>query len=429
MSWPGLNAVHEGELATGPIPHALRRVSTQARAVFRILAAIAVGALLLVNVDENSSRAATVVPLLAGLYVVASTAIAWPRATLGAVSRRSDVVRAVADIIALCAVAVAVAEPRVAVLLVLCAIPIGYGLTLPAATVVGLAAVSVVACVVVWATGPLFDGPGLDESSLILLALAITWSGLVASLIAVERDRRAERITRLSESVHDMLHQALRAGSTERSRVADLLHDDVLQLLLSTRHDISDAMNGDLDLLPDARSGLEAATHRLRETIAALRDDGDDEQPLAEGLSALAVAGDRSRGAAVEVATTRRLGRTAHPVLLAATRDLVRDAEVSSAAARVRIDADLEDDEVVLVLRHDDRRFTLGLDPSADATRTLTQLTARIRAMDGGLDVEHGAQGERIVTIRVPVAPASPLLDPALPWSPGAMSGPTPKLG
>lgn len=427
MPRPTPSGSHD-DLGNGAIPLALHHVSTQARAVFRVLAAVAVGGLLLVSVGDDDARAATVVPLLAGLYVLVSTAVTWPRATQGAVTRRSDVARGVGDVAVLCAVALSVSDPRVPVLLVLCAVPLGYGLTLSAATVVGLTGVSVAGCLAVWATGPVLGGSGLDESSLILLTFAIGWCGLAASLIAVERERRARRISRLSTSVHDMLHQALRAGSSERSRVADLLHDDVLQLLLTTRHDITDAMDGELDLLPDARAGLEAATHRLRETIAALRNEGDDERPLAESLEALVGHEGDSHGADVDVVVSDGLGATAHPVLLAAVRDLVRDAEVSSAAVRVRITATVQDDDVVVVLSHDDRRAALGLDPSDDAVATLTDVTARVRAMDGTLDVEHDADDERIVTIRVPASP-DPHFHDAFPRTPGAVSRPTPKLG
>jgi signal transduction histidine kinase len=386
----------------GLIQRALGLAGLQARAVFRVLAAVAVGSLLLVNASRNEAIAATVVPVLAGLYVLVSTALSWPRD--GRARRpRVDVLRAVLDTTAVCAVALAVREPRVAVLLVLCAIPLGYGLTLTASSVVGLTATAVAGCLVVWATGPVLGAQGIGDASLVLLAFAITWCGLVAGLIALERERRAARIARLSASVRDMLHQTLRAEANERTRVADLLHDDVLQLLLTTRHDITDAIDGDLDLLPDARAGLEAATRRLRETIVALREEGDDNLPLGEALSALSVDPVDGRGTRVAVEVERSVGALQNPVLAAAARDLVREAEGPSAARAVAIDLRREEQHVVLVVRHEDRRFDLGLKLPAGAADTLNDVAARIHALDGSLDVDHGPDGERVITIRVPV--------------------------
>lgn len=386
---------------------AMSAATLQARSIFRVLAAVAVGAMLLARMEADASPWATIVPLLAGLYVVATTVTAWRRDRAGWFTkhdRRGDVSRALADVAVICVVAAAVDEPRVAVLLMLCAIPLGYGLTLPAAAVLVVTAVAVMGAFAVWASGPVFDTGGISEGSLLLVSFALSWCGLVACLIAVERERRAQRINKLSESVRDMLQQALRAEANERSRVADLLHDDVLQLLLSTRHDISDAIDGDLDLLPEARSGIEAATRRLRATIVALRDEGAGDLPVGESLRGLADDADGARGVIVTVTVDEALDGLRNPVLVSAARDLIRDAESSSAAPNVSIRADRSGDAIVLVVSHDDRRFALGLDLTAEAAELLHDVEARVNALDGTLGVQHDDAGARTVTIRVPVA-------------------------
>jgi len=423
-------ATAEADASTGTGPRALRAVlegaGVQARAVFRVFAAIAVGGMLLANTSKNESFVATVVPLLAGLYVLATTgfSVRHDRASRrrrrddALLRRRVDLSRAVLDIAAICAVVLSVNEPRVAILLVLCAIPLGYGLTLPASSVAGLTAVAIAGCLVVWATGPLIDAPAISEGELLLVAFVVTWGGLVACLIAIERERRAERIHKLSASVREMLSQALRAEANERSRVADLLHDDVLQLLLSTRHDIAEAIDGDLDLLHDARSGLESATRRLRETIVALRDDGEDGS-VSEALHSMA---GEAHGATVEVEVSSGLEALEHPVLVAAARDLLRDAESSTGAARVTITAGRDGDLLVLVIRHDDRRFALGLEVTPEAAELVGDVAARIHALDGTLDVRHRIDGQRVITIRVPARSGSRSTDPEYaPLSPTAL--------
>lgn len=385
---------------------ALGAAGSQARTVFRVLAAAVVGLLLLLRADGDPSTAGTVVPLLAGTYVLVSAALAWPsRGPAGARARshRADVVRALLDMLAILAVAVSVSDPRVVVLLMLCAIPLGYGLWLPAPTVAMLTGVAIAGSVGVWgAVGPL-GPPDLGAGGVLLLAVALAWCGLVGCLIAVERERRARRIAKLSGSVRDMLGQALRAEASERARVADLLHDDVLQLLLTSRHDISDAIDGDLDLLPEARAGLEAATRRLRETIVALRDQGTGDETLGVALRGLVDDPTRPRATPIDVAVDASIADEPHPVLTAVARDVVRDAEAISAPTALAVRATADDGDLVLVLEHDDRRSALGLAPGPSAA--LDEVATRVRAVDGTLEVHRGPTGTRTVTVRLPARP------------------------
>lgn len=400
---------------------ALGAAGSQARTVFRMLAAATIGVLLLLRAENNPHAAATVVPLLAGAYVVASSAMAWPsRGAIGARVRscRSDVVRAVLDMLAIFAVAASVNEPRVVVLLMLCTIPLGYGLKLPATTVAALTAVAIAGSVLVWgAVGPL-GPPDLGAGGVLLLTFALAWCGLVGCLIAVERERRSRRIAKLSGSVRDMLGQALRAEASERARVADLLHDDVLQLLLTTRHDISDAIDGDLDLLPEARAGIEAATRRLRETIVALRDEGNGDESLGVALRGLSDDPTRPHPRSIEVEVAPGIADERHPVLVAVARDVVRDAEATSAPSALSVRATAADDDLLLVVEHDEPRYPLGDGP--DPSEALLDVATRVRAVDGALAIHRSAAGVRTVAIRLPARPphrgpddeAGPATDP-----------------
>jgi signal transduction histidine kinase len=403
VSRRGSRAPGDVPAAPGVLLRALRAAGEHARTVFRLLAATAVLVLLLLDGEGTGTTGAIVVLAAAALYAALSAVAAWPRSSPPARGHRPDVVRAVLDVVTVCAVALAVREPRVAILLALCGIPLGYGLTLPARTVAGLAAAAIAGVTAVWATGPVLGARGIPGDAFVLLVLALLWCGLVAVLIAVERQRRAARIHRLSASVRDMLRQTVRAEANERGRVADLLHDDVLQLLLAARHDVSDAIDGELDLLPDARAGLEAATRRLRGTIAALRDTDGDEEPLGEALGALAARPADGRGAAVDVDVDDALRGVQHPVLVAAVRDVLRDAEGSNAARRVAISVARDEDHVVVTVAHEDRRLHLGLGPTAETERTMDDVAARVHALDGRLDDAHGADGGRVVTLRLPV--------------------------
>ncbi|CAB4930249.1 unannotated protein [freshwater metagenome] len=375
----------------------------QAQSLFRLLAAVAVGALLLGEIGEPDFTVLWPVPLTAGGYVLLSAVLLWPRrrdAGSETRDRRRVLTVAVLDVVAVCAVALAISEPRTGVLLMLAAVVLGSGMTLRGDAVAALTGIGVVACLGVWAANPLYETPGVADRSLVFLVLALAWSGLVARQISMERLRRAERIEALSSSVRDMLRQSLDAGADERARVADLLHDDVLQLLLVTQHDIADAIDGELDLLPDARAGVESATRRLRETIAALRAEGRDDELLGEALRDLAGDVGPDRPVGVEVQVARGLDGVEHPVLVAVARDVVRDAASTAPRGRIVVTADREGDDVVLRVRHEDRRFAFG----TAAVDPLGTVVERIRAVDGTLAVDRPADGdERVVTVRVPL--------------------------
>jgi signal transduction histidine kinase len=308
---------------------------------------------------------------------------------------------------AIAAIACTVQEPRTAVLLFLCALPLGHSLTLTSSAVAAMTAGAVSAVFAIWASGVLFDTYGLSDGALVLVAFALGWCGLVGCLIAVERERRSLRISELSGSVQDMLRQAIRAEEMERQRVADLLHDDVLQILLATRHDIADAMDGELSLLPDARAGLEAATRRLRETIGGLRTDGVAAHSLGDGVRLLAAQSAERRSFEVDVDVEPALDAIHQPLLLSVVRDLLRDAERSSAPTRLSLRLYEEHDQLVLVMRHDDRRFALGLDfTSDDDDELLEAVEHRVKAVAGTFVVERSAgDGHRDLHVVIPVRP------------------------
>ncbi|WP_022930630.1 sensor histidine kinase [Patulibacter americanus] len=380
------------------------------RAVIRVMVAAALG-IVVVSSPTEPDTAALVALYATAIYIAVTSVLVW-RIPVSQVSTVADLRRALLDVVAITAVAATVEDPRTAVLLFLCAIPLGHSLTLTASAVAGITAAGVTAAFALWTTGVLFDDAyGLSDGALLLVAFALGWCGLVACLIAVERERRSIRISELSGSVQEMLRQAIRAEETERQRVADLLHDDVLQILLTTRHDIADAMDGELELLPDARAGLEAATRRLRETIGGLRTEGVAAHSLGAGVRLLTEQAAARRGSTAEVQVDRRLEDIHHPLLLSVVRDLLRDAERTSAPTRLAVRIAAQDGMLVLTMVHDDRRFALGLDfTSDDEDDVLAAVDHRVRAVTGAFTVTRGVDGDRTLRVVLPIRPPD---DPA----------------
>lgn len=378
--------------------------------IFRGTVALTI-AVLVLRGDGGTSPVTLTVLCLALCYVVASTVVAW-RTTAEPAASSTDVARALGDVIALCAVIVAVDHPPAELLLFLCAVPLAHSLRLPANVLAAITAAAILGAFGIWASGIAVHPEPVSNADLLITAFALAWAGLVSCLIAIERDRRAARINELSGTLQDLIAQVITAEETERRRVADLLHDDVLQLLLVTRHDVADALEDDADALPRAAVGLDLATQHLRQTIGGLRSEGVASQELGLGLDLLGAQTAERRGCQVEVDVAPRLAHGHHPLVLSLGRDLLREIERRSTATRIDVRAFPRDRDVVLAVRHDDPRYT-GL-PAADGPGDLlTAVDQRARAVGGRFVATRYPDGTRALTVVVPLRPPASL-SPAL---------------
>ncbi len=379
------------------------------RSVFRGTVALAI-AVLVLRGDGGSSPLTLVVLAIALGYVAASTVTSW-RSGGEPVPVAAHVGRAAGDLLALCAVIVAVDNPPSELLLFLCAVPLGYSLTLPAPAIAGLTAGAIVAALAIWALSlPVHPEP-LTNGDLLITSFGLVWSGLVACLIALERERRAHRIDELSDTLQNLIAQVITAEETERQRVADLLHDDVLQLLLVTRHDVNDALDGDDAALPQAADEIDLATRHLRDTIGGLRSEGVASSRLGQGLLQLGAQTTERRGCAVVVDVSPELDDGPHPLALSLGRDLLREVERRSSATSVHVRAYVRAGDLVLTVGHDDPRYVAS-DVASAASELITAVDQRARAVGGSLAIRREPDGDRTYTVAVPLRPAAALAPP-----------------
>lgn len=375
------------------------------RSVFRGTVALTI-AVLVLRGDGGTSSITLTVLCVALCYVGASTVVAW-RATAEPARSSADVARAFGDVIALCAVIVAVDHPPAELLLFLCAVPLGHSLSLPANMIAAVTAAAIAGALAIWASGIAVHPDPVTNADLLITSFGLVWAGLVSCVIALERERRARRIRELSGTLQDLIAQVITAEETERRRVADLLHDDVLQLLLVTRHDVADALEDDDDALPRAAVGLDLATQHLRETIGGLRSEGVASQKLGDGLSVLGSQTAERRGCDVTVDVTPRLAVGHHPLVLSLGRDLLREIERRSTATTIDVRVFPRDHDVVLAVRHDDPRYA-GLVAADDSGDLLTAVDQRARAVGGSFVATRYPDATRILTVVVPLrAPAT----------------------
>lgn len=374
------------------------------RSIFRGTVALTI-AVLVLRGDGGTSSVTLAVLCVALCYVVASTVVAW-RATAEPARTSADVARAFGDVIALCAVIVAVDHPPSELLLFLCAVPLGHSLSLPANVIAAVTAAAIGGALAIWATGIAVHPDPVTNADLLITSFGLVWAGLVSCVIALERDRRAHRIRELSGTLQDLITQVITAEENERRRVADLLHDDVLQLLLVTRHDVDDALDADDDALPRAAVGLDLATQHLRQTIGGLRSEGVASRRLGDGLSVLGAQTAERRGCDVVVDVTPQLARGHHPLVLSLGRDLLREIERRTTASAIGVRVFPRDRDIVLTIRHDDPRYT-GLASDDGPTGALTAVDQRARAVGGSFVATRYPDGARVLTVVVPLrAPA-----------------------
>lgn len=375
------------------------------RSVFRGTVALTI-AVLVLRGDGGTSSVTLTVLCVALCYVAASTVAAW-RATAEPARSSADVARAFGDVIALCAVIVAVDHPPAELMLFLCAVPLGHSLSLPANVIAVVTAAAIGGALAIWASGIAVHPDPVTNADLLITSFGLVWAGLVSCVIALERDRRAHRIRELSGTLQDLITQVITAEETERRRVADLLHDDVLQLLLVTRHDVDDALEDDGAALPRAAVGLDLATQHLRQTIGGLRSEGVASRQLGDGLAVLGAQTSERRGCDVAVDVTPRLSLDHHPLVLSLGRDLLREIERRSAATTIGVRVFPRDRDVVLAVRHDDPRY-VGLSSADVPSDLLTAVDQRARAVGGSFVATRYPDGARIFTVVVPFrAPAA----------------------
>ncbi|MBF6620876.1 MAG: hypothetical protein ITG02_11685 [Patulibacter sp.] len=334
-------------------------------------------------------------------YAVMSTVTAW-RVEADPARTSAAVARAFADVLALCAVIVVVGQPPAELLLVLCAIPLGHALTLPANVIAAVTGFALVGAILVWATGVAVHPEASSDGDLLIAAFSLAASGLVSCLIAVERERRTTRINELSGTLQEMLGQVITAEHSERRRVANLLHDDVLQLLLVTRHDVADALEGEADALPRAADEIDLATKHLRRTIRGLRSDGVEARRLGDGLRSLAEQTAERRRCVASVDVTHDLEGEHQPLVLSLGRDLLREVERRSTPSKIAVRALSRDQNLILTVEHDDPSYPDRAHAESASTLLVT-VDQRARAVGGNFSVSRSSNGTRTLTVAVPL--------------------------
>jgi two-component system NarL family sensor kinase len=233
----------------------------------------------------------------------------------------------------------------------------------------------------------------------------LIWIGLAAVLLSAVLEQRTRRVAELAERRRGLIAEALSAGERERRALAEGLHDQAIQNLLSARHDLEEVADaGRSEALSRADAAVEATIAELREAVFELHPYVLEQSGLEAALRAAGQRAARRGGFRVlyDLSYPRR-----HPqevLLFGAARELLANAAEHAQAANVSVELGVHDGSVALAVRDDGRGFDLDVLPQriAEGHIGLQSQRERVESAGGDLEIRSAIGRGTEVEIRLP---------------------------
>jgi signal transduction histidine kinase len=237
--------------------------------------------------------------------------------------------------------------------------------------------------------------------------------GSVMDVTATVEARRA--LEKANSEIQAALRARFEAALAERTRIAQELHDTLLQGFAGVTLQLKAA-----ELALPERPGVAAETlarvHRLatealreaRESVWDLRGTELDELDLIDALRGRALAATAGSNLAVTVTARgvpRRLPRRIEAAALRVGREALANAVKHAEASRIEIDVQFGAALLALQIRDDGRGFTQDQLETAiqNGHFGITSIQDRARQTGGTCEVGPGVQGGTVVTLRLPL--------------------------
>jgi two-component system NarL family sensor kinase len=238
------------------------------------------------------------------------------------------------------------------------------------------------------------------------MTVALLWAAAISMIVVRERADSAHRLLAATERRNQLLQGLLHAEDVERRRLAERLHDDVLQLLFGARQDLIEAHDGSPDALPRANATLGVVLERLTQTVSDL-DVDEGAARVTGGLQEALTATARDHlGPDAQVHVDPRAAGVHDGLLVQFARELYANAVRHSRASRVQLSVSRRPERIVLDFTDDGIGFDFGAVNSAVSRGALGLATVRDRATWSGGTVELGASehGGARVLIALPLS-------------------------
>jgi two-component system NarL family sensor kinase len=233
----------------------------------------------------------------------------------------------------------------------------------------------------------------------------LLWLTASATLLSLLLRHRSERIGELVAARQRLMTEALTAEERERRALAEALHDEAIQNLLSARQDLADAGGPSPEpALERADSALRTTVAQLREAIFRLHPSIREEAGLAETLRALGEQAARRGRFRVDVDVQDGRGHPHERLLVSAARELLANVAEHAGARNVSLRLFQDAHELVLAVSDDGRGFDarVARDRLAAGHIGLASQRARAESVGGRLGVTSRPGRGTTVEVRVP---------------------------
>jgi len=233
----------------------------------------------------------------------------------------------------------------------------------------------------------------------------IAWVGVACVLLSSILARRTSLVARLAESRTRLLSDALEAEQRERKTLAEALHDNAIQNLLSARHEVEEAGEEvSHPALLRADDALVETVKQLREAVFELHPYVLEEAGLEAGLRSLAQ--QAASRADLDLQLDLRYPER-HPreqLVFSAARELLSNVVRHARAPRVAVRLADVGGELELVVEDDGQGFPPErlAERLADGHVGLASQRVRIEAAGGRLEVVSSPGDGTRVELHVP---------------------------
>jgi len=233
----------------------------------------------------------------------------------------------------------------------------------------------------------------------------LAWVGVACVLLSLLLERRTELVSQLAADRSRLLMDALEAEQRERKALAEALHDEAIQNLLSARHELEEASEtATHPALARADAALVAAAGQLRQTVFDLHPYVLEAAGLEAALRSIAQEA-AARGRFRLQLDLHGPGPHVHDHLVfSAARELLTNVVRHADATEVGVRLAERDGELVLVVEDDGHGFPAERPEErlADGHIGLAAQRVRVEAAGGELELLSTPGGGTRVEVRVP---------------------------
>jgi|SoiMethySBSTD1v2_1073268.scaffolds.fasta_scaffold27251_5 two-component system, NarL family, sensor kinase len=233
----------------------------------------------------------------------------------------------------------------------------------------------------------------------------LAWVGAACVLLSLLLARRTELVARLAESRSQLLADALEAEQRERKALAEALHDQAIQNLLSARHELEEAGEAlSHPALGRADDALSKSVAQLRDAVFELHPYVLDEAGLEAALRSISKRAASRAGFELRLDFHYRGKHAREQLLFSAARELLANVVAHAEASNVLVRLSDMDGSVLLLVEDDG--VGLPADQLSERLATghigLASQRVRVEAAGGTLVVTPAHGGGTRVEVRLP---------------------------